>query len=108
MRVLQQDVVAGGIREPDGRTAPRKPGVTRDDVVEERPRERRRGVREREQRTRRLVDGNRAAPGLDELDKSVRGVEAKLHGHFRVHERTFAYRVKCQLWRIPGAARKAS
>ena len=76
MRVLEEDVAAGRIREPDGRTAPREPGVTLDDVVEERPGERRRRVREREQRARGLVDGDGAAPRLDELDQAVGGVEA--------------------------------
>ena len=108
MRVLQQDVVAGGIREPDGRTAQRKPGVTRDDVVEERPGERRRGVREREQRARRLVDGNRAAPGFDELDQPVRRIEASCMALHRTRTYVRVSRtVKCQSWRIPGGARNA-
>ena len=79
MRVLQEDVAPGRIREPDGRTAPREPGVTLDDVVEERPGERRRRVREREQRPRGLVDGDGASPRLDELHQAIGGVEAELH-----------------------------
>src|SRR6185312_7385506 len=49
------------------------------EVVEQRPGERRRRAREGEQRPRRLVGRHRPAPGLDELDEPVGGIERELH-----------------------------
>ena len=79
MRVLEQDVRAGGCCQPDGRATPGEPGVAGDDVVEQRAGERRRGARQREERPRSLVRGHRTASGLDELDEPVRRIERQLH-----------------------------
>ena len=69
----------GGRRAPT-RPAPGEPRIAVDDVVEQRPREPRRNVPEREERPRRVLDRHRPAPLLDELDEPVGGVERELHG----------------------------
>ncbi|MCZ7588821.1 MAG: hypothetical protein M5U27_08240 [Gaiella sp.] len=79
VRVLEQEVRARRRGQPDRGATPRESRVARDDVVEERPREGRRGAREREEGARRLVGGHRPAPRLDELDEPVGGVEGQLH-----------------------------
>ncbi len=81
--VLEEDVGAGRRGEPDRGAAPRETRVPRDDVVEERPGERRRRAREGEERPRRLLGGNGPAAGLDELHQTIGGVEAELHGTSR-------------------------
>ena len=79
MGVLEEDVRAGRRGEPDRGAAPRETRVARDDVVEERPGERRRRAREGEERPRRLLGGDGPAAGLDELHEPVRRVERQLH-----------------------------
>ena len=79
VRVLEEDVRPGRRSQADRPSPPREPRVTRDDVVEERPRERGRSAGEREEDARRLVRGHRPAPGLDELDEAVGSVERELH-----------------------------
>ncbi len=79
VRVLEEDVRTGRVGEADRRAAPGEASVPRDDVVEERPGERRRRAREREEHAGRVLRGDRAAAGLDELDEAVRGVERQLH-----------------------------
>ena len=83
MRVLERDVRARRRREPDRCAAPGEPRVAGDDVVEQRPGKRRRRARESEQRPRRLVGRHRPAPGLDELDEPVGGIERELHARER-------------------------
>ena len=90
MRVLESDVRARRRREPDRCAAPGEPRVAGDDVVEQRPGERRRRAREGEQRPRRLVGRHRPPPGLDELDEPVGGIERELHRRRAVCERMFA------------------
>ena len=80
VRVLEQDVRSRRRRETDGGAAPGEPRVAGDDVVEQRARERRRRAREREEHARRLLGRHGPAPGLDELDEPVGGIERELHG----------------------------
>ena len=79
VRVLEEDVLAGWRREPDGGAAPGEPGVALDDVVEERARDRRWRARERVEQARGLVCRHRPSPELDQLDEPVRGIEGELH-----------------------------
>ena len=67
------------VGEPDGGAAPLEPGVARDDLVEQRARNRRRGGGEREELASGVGRADRAAPRLDELDEAVGGVERELH-----------------------------
>ena len=76
---LERGRRARRIGEPDRGAAPREPGVARDDVVEQRPRDRRRRRGEREERAGGLARRDRAAARLDELDEPVGGVEGELH-----------------------------
>ena len=77
--MLEQEACTRRVGETDRGAAPREPRVTRDDVVEQRPRDRRRGGRERKERAGRLAGGHRPPTRLDELDEAVGAVEGKLH-----------------------------
>ena len=77
--MLEQESGTGRVGEPDRGAAPRKPRVTRDDIVEQRPCDRRRGRRERKERSGRVAGRHRAPPRLDELDEAVGAVEGELH-----------------------------
>ena len=79
VRVLEEDVRAGRVGEPDRCAAPGETGVTGDDVVEQRARERRGRAREREEHPGRLLRRHGAAAELDQLDQPVGGVERQLH-----------------------------
>jgi hypothetical protein len=79
VRVLEEDVRAGRVGEPDRGAAPREARVPGDDVVEERAGERRRRAREREEHAGCVLRRDGAAAGLDELDESVRSIERELH-----------------------------
>ena len=64
-RLVELQAALPGVREPDEvAAAPGEAGVTGDDVVEQRPRDRRGGGGEREQRPRGLVGRQRPSPGL--------------------------------------------
>ena len=99
MRVLESDVRARRRREPDRCAAPGKPRVAGDDVVEQRPGERRRRAREGEQRPRRLVGRHRPPPRLDELDEPVGGIERELHRPRSIRERMFACKLSTSAYR---------
>ena len=77
--VLEQDGGTGWVGEPDRGAAPREPRVTRDDIVEQRAGDRRRGRREREERAGRVAGRHRPPSRLDELDEAVGAVEGELH-----------------------------
>ena len=66
--------------ERDAAAAPREPRIRRATTSSSSDRAMPFGqVGEREERAGRLLDRNRAAPLLDELDEPVRGIEPKLH-----------------------------
>ena len=83
----------GRVGEPDRGAAPREPRVARDDVVEQRAGDRRRGRREREERAGRLAGRHRPASRLDELDEAVGAVEGELHPPM-LHEHMFDYQTQ--------------
>ena len=64
---------------PTDAAAPGKARVAGDDIVEQRPGDRRGGGGEREQHPRGLVGRQRPTSGLDQLDEPVGGIEAELH-----------------------------
>ena len=59
--------------------APGQARVTRDDVLEERPGDRRRRAAQARTASGCVVGGQRPAAGLDQLDEAVGGVERELH-----------------------------
>ena len=88
-RALERQVRAGRFRQPDGVSAPGQASVFADDFLEQAARHPDRGVAEREQPTRSLLDEDGPAPFLDELDQPVRGVQPELHAE-SLGEHTFA------------------
>jgi hypothetical protein len=87
-RLLEQHTLGVRDLERDAASSPGEPRVVAHDVVEQRTRHPLRDVPEREERARRLLDRNGAAPFLDELDQPIRRVEPELHGRI-VRERMF-------------------
>ena len=78
-RVLDDDLFAASVGEPDPRTEPGEPRVALDDVREQRVGERRRRPLERKQRPSGVLGSDRSPPRLDQLDEAVGGVERELH-----------------------------
>jgi hypothetical protein len=91
--MVERELRAGRLREPDRVPTPGEARILADDVLEQAARHADGGVPEREQPPRGLFDEDRPAPFLDQLDQAVGGVQPELHPE-SVSEHTFAVQIR--------------
>jgi monovalent cation:H+ antiporter-2, CPA2 family len=85
--LLEQQLGARRLRQPDRVAAPGQAGILSDDLLQQAASEPERGVAKREEPARGLLGEDRPPPLLDELDEPVGRIEPELHQ--RQNKRTY-------------------